>query len=84
MMSRKEIMDELKESEGDPHLKQERRSRAQAVAAAQMMGAVPESDVIIVNPTHYAIALSWQRKPGSAPTCIATVSYTHLTLPTKA
>ena len=71
MMSRKEIMDELKESEGDPHLKQERRSRAQAVAAAQMMGAVPESDVIIVNPTHYAIALSWQRKPGSAPTCIA-------------
>ncbi|MEP6018664.1 MAG: flagellar type III secretion system protein FlhB [Paracoccaceae bacterium] len=71
MMSRKEIMDELKESEGDPHLKQERRSRAQAVATAQMMGTVPESDVIIVNPTHYAIALGWQRKPGSAPTCIA-------------
>ncbi|MEP1696652.1 MAG: flagellar type III secretion system protein FlhB [Paracoccaceae bacterium] len=71
MMSRKEVMDEMKESEGDPHLKQERRSRAQAVATAQMMGAVPGSDVIIVNPTHYAIALTWERKPGSAPTCIA-------------
>ena len=67
MMSRKEIMDEMKESEGDPHLKQERRSRAQAVAAAQMMGSVPEADVIVVNPTHYAVALSWKRAPGSAP-----------------
>ncbi len=70
-MSRKEIMDELKESEGDPHLKQERRSRAQAVATAQMMGDVPDSDVIIVNPTHYAVALKWTRQPGTAPVCVA-------------
>lgn len=70
-MSRKEIMDENKESEGDPHLKQERRSRAYAIAATQMMSDVPDADVIIVNPTHYAVALKWSRMPGSAPTCVA-------------
>ncbi|MEL7258585.1 MAG: flagellar type III secretion system protein FlhB [Pseudomonadota bacterium] len=70
-MSRKEIMDETKDAEGDPHLKQERRSRAQAIAAAQMMVDVPNADVIIVNPTHYAVALKWQREPGTAPVCVA-------------
>ena len=70
-MSRKEIMDELKESEGDPYLKEERRSRAQAIASSQMMSKVPNADVVIVNPTHYAVALAWDRTPGSAPRCIA-------------
>lgn len=70
-MSRKEIMDETKNSEGDPHLKQERRSRAQAIAAQQMMGDVPKADVIIVNPTHYAVALKWARDVGTAPVCVA-------------
>lgn len=70
-MSRKEIMDESKESEGDPHLKQERRQRAQAIAMSQMMGDVPDADVILVNPTHYAVALKWSRLPGAAPICVA-------------
>ena len=70
-MSRKEIMDETKNAEGDPHLKQERRSRAQAIAAQQMMVDVPEADVVIVNPTHYAVALKWDRAPGKAPVCVA-------------
>lgn len=70
-MSRKEIMDETKNSEGDPHLKQERRARAQAIAAQQMMADVPGADVIIVNPTHYAVALKWDRMPGKAPVCVA-------------
>lgn len=70
-MSRKEVMDEMKESEGDPHMKQERRNRAQAIAAAQMMSEVPTADVVIVNPTHYAVALKWTRVPGSAPECVA-------------
>lgn len=69
-MSRKEIMDELKESEGDPYLKEERRSRALSMASTQMMSEVPKADVIIVNPTHYAVALAWSREPGSAPRCI--------------
>ena len=70
-MSHKEIMDENKEAEGDPYLKQERRSRAQAIAAAQMMSEVPKADVVIVNPTHYAVALKWSREPGTAPECVA-------------
>ncbi|MEL7091372.1 MAG: flagellar type III secretion system protein FlhB [Pseudomonadota bacterium] len=70
-MSRKEIMDETKNTEGDPYLKQERQSRAQAIAARQMMTEVPNADVVIVNPTHYAIALKWERGAGTAPKCVA-------------
>lgn len=70
-MSRKEITDENKESEGDPHMKQQRRQRGQQIAMSQMMADVPKADVIIVNPTHYAIALGWSRTPGEAPICLA-------------
>ena len=70
-MSRKEIMDETKDSEGDPHMKQERRQRAFQIANSQMMGDVPTADVIVVNPTHYAVALKWNRLPGQAPVCVA-------------
>lgn len=70
-MSRKEITDETKNSEGDPHMKQERRQRAMAISQNQMMAEVPNADVIIVNPTHYAVALKWSRAPGAAPECVA-------------
>lgn len=70
-MSRKEITDENKESEGDPHMKQQRRQRGQQIAMSQMMADVPKADVIIVNPTHYAVALGWSRAPGEAPVCLA-------------
>ena len=70
-MARKEITDEAKEAEGDPHLKQERRRRAQTIAMSQMMADVPSADVIIVNPKHYAVALKWSRLPGAAPICVA-------------
>lgn len=70
-MSRKELTDEAKNSEGDPHLKQERRQRALTASQNQMMKDVPTADVIIVNPTHYAVALKWSRLPGEAPVCVA-------------
>lgn len=70
-MSRKEVMDEAKNSEGDPYMKQERRQRAQSIANSQMASEVATADVIIVNPTHYAVALRWDRKPGQAPICVA-------------
>lgn len=70
-MSRKEITDETKNAEGDPHQKQERRARAMAISQNQMMGDVPKADVVIVNPTHYAVALTWSREAGSAPVCVA-------------
>lgn len=70
-MSRKEVTDETKSSEGDPHLKQERRQRALTASQNQMMKDIPTADVIIVNPTHYAVALRWSRLPGEAPVCVA-------------
>ncbi len=70
-MSRKEFLDEMKESEGDPHVKGERRSRAQAIASNKMLSDVATADVVIVNPTHYSVALHWSRLPGTAPSCVA-------------
>ncbi len=70
-MSRKDLMDEMKESEGDPHLKGKRRQRAQEIATNQMLADVAGADVIIVNPTHYAVALKWKRGARTAPICVA-------------
>lgn len=70
-MSRKEVLDEHKESEGDPHLKAARRQRAQEVAANRMLSDVATADVVVVNPTHYAVALRWDRAKGGAPVCVA-------------
>jgi flagellar biosynthetic protein FlhB len=70
-MSRKEMMDEFKESEGDPHFKSTRRQRAQEVATNRMLQDVGAADVVVVNPTHYAVALKWDRKKGGAPVCVA-------------
>jgi flagellar biosynthesis protein FlhB len=70
-MSRKEVMDEFKDNEGDPHLKAARRQRAQEVATNRMLTDVATADVVVVNPTHYAVALKWDRKKGGAPVCVA-------------
>ena len=71
MMSRKEIQDETKDSEGDPQIKAKRRQRAMEISMNSMIAEVPKADVIIVNPTHYAVALQWGRERGTAPTCVA-------------
>ena len=70
-MSRKEMMDELKQSEGDPFIKQQRRQRGQEIATNKMLQDVPTADVVIVNPTHYAVALKWDRSQAMAPICVA-------------
>jgi len=70
-MSRKEIMDETRMSEGDPHTKQQRRQRGQEIAMNRMRADVPGADVVVVNPTHFAVALRWSRAPGAAPVCVA-------------
>lgn len=70
-MSRKEMMDEFKESEGDPHLKSARRQRAQEVATNRMLTDVASANVVVVNPTHYAVALKWDRTKPGAPICVA-------------
>jgi flagellar biosynthesis protein FlhB len=69
-MSFQEIKDEYKQSEGDPHVKARiRRLREQRVRK-RMMAAVPEASVVITNPTHYAIALKYERGQ-NAPICVA-------------
>lgn len=70
-MSRKELQDEIKHSEGDPHMKQARRQRGYEIAMNKMLAEVPKADVVIVNPTHYAVALKWDRGSGRAPHCVA-------------
>lgn len=70
-MSRKELMDEMKESEGDPTQKQKRRQKGIEIAMNQMLSDVTKASVVIVNPTHYAVALSWAGTAGSAPVCVA-------------
>jgi flagellar biosynthetic protein FlhB len=70
-MSRKELEDETKSAEGDPHHKQTRRQRGYEIAMNQMLADVPKADVILVNPTHYAVALKWDRTSVGAPECLA-------------
>ncbi len=70
-MSLQELKDENKDSEGDPHTKSQRRQKGRDIATNRMLLDVPKADVVVVNPTRYAVALKWSRKPGSAPTCVA-------------
>ena len=70
-MTRQEVQDENKENEGDPTLKQSRRRRAQEVAKNQMLRDAGEATVVIVNPTHYAVALKWSRGDEAVPVCVA-------------
>ncbi len=70
-MTHEEVKRENKETEGDPMLKGARRQRAEAIATNRMMADVPDADIVIVNPTHYATALKWERDRGTAPICVA-------------
>lgn len=69
-MSLREIKDEFKQSEGDPHIKARIRQLRAARMKKRMMAAVPKASVIITNPTHYSVALSYERGM-SAPVCVA-------------
>src|SRR6478752_3669011 len=69
-MSLQEIKEEFKQSEGDPHIKGRIRQLRQARMKKRMMAAVPKASVIITNPTHYSVALSYERSM-AAPVCVA-------------
>jgi flagellar biosynthetic protein FlhB len=69
-MSLREMKDEFKQTEGDPQVKGKIRQLRQARARRRMMAAVPKASVIITNPTHYAIALQYDRGM-NAPVCLA-------------
>jgi flagellar biosynthetic protein FlhB len=69
-MSLQEMKEEFKQSEGDPHVKGRLRQLRQARMKKRMMAAVPKASVVITNPTHYAVALSYERGM-PAPICVA-------------
>jgi flagellar biosynthetic protein FlhB len=69
-MSLQEVKEEYKQSEGDPHVKGRIRQLRHARMKKRMMAAVPKASVIITNPTHYAVALSYDRGM-PAPICVA-------------
>ena len=70
-MTKQEVKDEYKQSEGDPHVKGRLRQLRQERARQRMMQNVPKADVVITNPTHYAIALQYDPEKMDAPICVA-------------
>jgi len=69
-MSFQEIKDEFKQTEGDPHLKARVREIRRSRSRRRMMAAVPEATVILTNPTHFAVALRYERGVTPAPMCV--------------
>lgn len=70
-MSKQEIKDEMKNMEGDPHIKAKIRQIQMQAAQKRMMANVPEADVVITNPTHYAVAIKYDENKHKAPFVIA-------------
>ncbi len=70
-MSVKDVKDESKQSEGDPHVKAKIRQLRSERGRARMMAAVPEADVVITNPTHFAVALKYDSDTMAAPKVVA-------------
>jgi flagellar biosynthetic protein FlhB len=70
-MSREEVRQEMREQEGDPQVKARIRSQQRAIARKRMMAAVPKADVIVTNPTHFAIALEYREGVMRAPRVVA-------------
>ena len=70
-MTKEEVKQEMKQTEGDPHVKQRRRAIARSYARRQMMKDVPKADVVIINPTHIAIAIKYDPNVAPAPIVLA-------------
>jgi flagellar biosynthetic protein FlhB len=70
-MTKQEQKEEMKETEGDPHIKSKIRSIQQQMARRRMMAAVPQADVVITNPTHFAVALHYKAGEMDAPVVLA-------------
>ncbi|MGL4523279.1 MAG: flagellar biosynthesis protein FlhB [Bacilli bacterium] len=70
-MSKQDIKDEMKQMEGDPQIKGKIKQKQREMAMRRMMSEVPQADVIITNPTHFAIALKYDEGKSSAPVVVA-------------
>lgn len=70
-MTKQEVKDEYKNSEGDPQIKGKQRARMREASQRRMMQDVPKADVVITNPTHYAVALKYDAEEAQAPIVLA-------------
>lgn len=71
MMTRQEVKEEMKSSEGDPQFKSLRRQRQYEIAMGQAIKNVPDADVVVTNPTHFAVAIRYRREDADAPVVLA-------------
>jgi flagellar biosynthesis protein FlhB len=71
MMTKQEVKEENRSAEGDPHVRMARRQMARRLMQKQMLNAVPTADVVVTNPTHYAVALKYERGKDKAPVVLA-------------
>ena len=71
MMTKQEVKDEWKNTEGNPEVKNKIRQKMSEASRRRMMQAVPEADVVITNPTHFAVALKYEQNMGKAPVVVA-------------
>ena len=71
MMTKQEVKEELKQMEGDPNIKGRIKQKQREMSMMRMMAQVPKADVVITNPTHYAVALQYDEKQHSAPIVLA-------------
>lgn len=71
MMTKQEVKDEMKDSEGDPQIKGKQKARMMEASRRRMMQSVPEADVVITNPTHFACALKYDPDKFDAPFVVA-------------
>jgi len=70
-MTKQEIRDEMRRTEGSPEMQRARRSKARRLSRMRMMAAVATADAIVVNPTHYAVAIAYDRAKDRAPRVVA-------------
>lgn len=70
-MTKQEVKDEFKNAEGDPHIKGQIRRKMLQVSQRRMMQSIPEADVVITNPTHFAVALKYDPDVAKAPVVLA-------------
>ncbi|MGI5970217.1 MAG: flagellar biosynthesis protein FlhB [Oscillospiraceae bacterium] len=71
MMTKQEVKEEYKQLEGDPKIKSRIRQKQRQMSRLRMMRRLPEADVVITNPTHYAVAIRYKEKEDSAPVVLA-------------
>ena len=70
-MTKQEVKDEYKDTEGDPKIKARIKSIQMQMARQRMMSAVPQADVVVTNPTHYAVAIQYDKSKAPAPIVVA-------------